>query len=212
MTRFWAVKLLSKFRPRDQWEMVAVLTDDASPDVRAAACECLGILGKKEVKTILLKHLYDKVWFVRMQAVRALSKIAGAECFPELIKLMTEDSSSFVKESVKNAIISDIEKVIPYIERCFESDAVVVKKYCVDALVDSNYISKMLGNILSGKPEIRDDAKRLLRGMIKSKLYFGLKKSLDVLSSHSQERILEIVSGIDQRLALRMAHESFKKA
>jgi len=211
-TRFWAVKLLSKFKPQDQWQTVAALTDDPSPDVRAAACECLGILGKKEAKAILVKHLHDKIWFVRMQAVRALFKIVGAECFPELIKLMADDSSSFVKESVKNAIVSDIEKVIPYVEQCFEGGDETVKEYCVDALVDSNYISEILGNVLSREPEVRNRAERLLKGMIKSKIYFGLKKSLDALSSHSRERILEMVRGIDEDLASRMMRESLNKA
>ncbi len=210
--RFWAVKLLSKFKPEGEWKRIADLTEDPSPDVRASACECLGILGDKGAKAVLMKRLQDKIWFVRMQAVRALSKIAGAECFPELIKLMSKDSSPFVKESVKNAIIDDISQALPYIEQFLESGDEKVKEYCVNALVDSNYIAEILGNVLSKDSTIRKRATLLLERMVKTNVYFGLKKTLDVFSPNSRAQLLEVVANIDENLVARMNRELTKKA
>ncbi len=210
--RFWAIKLLSKFKPKGERQRIADLTEDPSPDVRASACECLGILGEKEAKAVLMKCLQDKIWFVRMQAVRALSKIAGGECFPELLKLMSKDSSPFVKESVKNAIIGDINQALPYIEECLESGDKTVKEYCVNVLIDSNYIAEILGNVLSKDPTVRKRATRLLERMIKSNVYFGLKKNLDAFSSSSRDQLMQVVARIDENLVVRMNRELTKKA
>lgn len=209
--RFWALKLLSKFGPHREWKRIVNLTEDSSPDVRAAACECLSLSGKKEAKGALLRCLKDRVWFVRMQAVRALFKIEGAECFPELIELMTKDPSSFVKESVRNAIIGDIEKALPYIEQCLESGDKSVKTNCVVALVESNYIFEILAGVLSKEPGLHKQSVRLLEGIVKSGVYFGLKKSLDVFSVPARSQLLKVIGHIDEDLVTRMVGETGEK-
>src|SRR3989338_3952196 len=45
ITRFWAIKLLTKFKPKEYMKKIEEFTRDKSPDVRAAACEFLGELG-----------------------------------------------------------------------------------------------------------------------------------------------------------------------
>ncbi|HTY45768.1 MAG TPA: HEAT repeat domain-containing protein [Patescibacteria group bacterium] len=101
--RFWCVKLLSKFRPVQCLGRIAELTQDTSSDVRAAACECLGEIGLPEAKPALAHCLHDGVWFVRMHAVRALSKVSKSECIP-LCTPMLKDSDLLVRESARNAI------------------------------------------------------------------------------------------------------------
>ena len=63
ITRFWAIKLLTKFKPKEYMKKIEEFTRDKSPDVRAAACEFLGELGLSEVKESLLRCLNDKRWF-----------------------------------------------------------------------------------------------------------------------------------------------------
>lgn len=206
--RFWALKLLSKLKPVNDWRLIAKLTDDESPNVRSAACECLGNLENKETKPILLKSLHDPVWFVRMQAVRSLSKICGAECTLELIELLVKDPSTLVKESVKNAILNDIQKALPYIEQCLNGHDVEAKKYCVDALIDSNYVHEILTQAVSDDAQISRSAIRLLKGLVKSQYYFGLKKSLDVFKPASREKMLKLIAQMDANLAGKITAET----
>ena len=211
--RFWAIKLLTKFKPQREFQKIAAFAEDSSPNVRSAACECLGEIEKKEAKNVLLKRLNDKVWFVRMQAVRALFKILGPESIPDLVELMVKDESTFVKESVKDAIVSDIEQALPYLRDCLNSQNLEARKYCIDALVDSNYVSQLLANVISSDSDVRNKALKLLESVIRSGVYFGLKKTLDVFVPTSKMKILSVIASMDKGLALRIqAGDKIKNA
>ncbi|OGW85304.1 MAG: hypothetical protein A3C35_05095 [Omnitrophica bacterium RIFCSPHIGHO2_02_FULL_46_11] len=204
ITRFWMIKLLSKFKQTNYFREIVRFASDSSADVRAAACECLSSLGKKEARSVLVKCLYDDVWFVRMQAVRALSKIAGPESFPQLIELMVKDPSIFVKESVKNAIMKDIDRALPYLSKYLEHGDEATRRYCIDALVDSNYVVKVLRDILSEDPKTKVATTRFLERMIRSGVYFGLKKNLEPFSFSARANILKVIQTIDPHLAERI--------
>lgn len=75
--RFWALKLLSKFKEPNVADTAERLTEDASPDVRAAACEYLGLSGARKFERVLLKRLGDNLWFVRLHAKRALERMGA---------------------------------------------------------------------------------------------------------------------------------------
>lgn len=202
--RFWAVKLLSKFALDSCFERVASLTDDASPDVRAAACECLGNLGRSAAEDVLLPRLHDRVWFVRMQAVRALFKVAGTKHRPELLDLLAHDDSPHVKTSVKDILLKDIDHIVAYLEQCLRHGDDMTKKYCVEALVDANYIPRMLADLLSDDVTANAKAALLLDALIKSRIYFGLKRTLDVYDSEPRKKILGVIREIDNELACQI--------
>src|SRR5262245_30893496 len=202
--RFWAVKLLSKFELDGCFARVAALTNDASPDVRAAACECLGTLGRRAAEDVLLPRLHDRVWFVRMQAVRALCKVAGTKHMPDLLDLLAHDDSPHVKTSVKNVLLKDIEPVVAYLEQCLRHGDDTTKKYCVEALVGANYIPQMLADLLSDDVTAHAKAARLLDALIKSRIYFGLKRTLDVYDSEPRKKILGVIRKIDNELACQI--------
>ena len=185
ITRFWAIKLLTKFKPKEYMKKIEEFTRDKSPDVRAAACEFLGELGLSEVKESLLRCLNDK------------------RCLPEVIHLIN-DSSPLVKQSVKDVMVHDIEKTLPYIESCLAGSDDAAKRYCVDALVDSMYVPTLLENVLSDNSRVKKRALILLDALIKSGFYFGLKKAINDFGQGTREKILEIIATANSDLVKRI--------
>lgn len=131
--RFWAIKLLSTLKPEQYRGRIEELTSDESPDVRAASCECLGKFGNKESRDVVMHGLKDDAWFVRMHAVRALSKILGKDSIPLIIGLINDGSLSVI-DSVKAAMVSNIEAARPYIEKIMAGKDEFAKKICAEAL------------------------------------------------------------------------------
>ncbi|MFH1593866.1 MAG: HEAT repeat domain-containing protein [Candidatus Omnitrophota bacterium] len=203
VARFWAVKLLTTFKPQDHADRIEELTRDESADVRAASCEFLGELKNKRSLPPILQCLNDSAWFVRMRAVRALFSLLEKDCVSYIIGMLN-DPSKFVKESVKEVVIQDIESYLPHIETCLLTGSEEAKKCCVDALVDSEYISQLLKSLLSEHPDKKERATALLAALIRSDFYFGLKKVLDTFPGNDRKSILEIIKSMDSGLEKRI--------
>jgi hypothetical protein len=207
-TAFWLLKLLSRFPIENAHQILEKYSGDPSADVRAAACECLGRSGYGEARETALRclrgRLRDEVWYVRLQAVRGLSRICGTACLPQLAALMVVERSTLVQESIKNVVIGDKEGVLETIERCLDSDSQVIKEWHVNALVDSNNVVTVLSECLSGGPGEQERALRILSKLIRSKIHFGLRETLDQFQSESKKRLLGIIAGTDRELAARM--------
>lgn len=131
--RVWAVRLLSRSAKKEYLKKVGELTKDESPDVRAAACESLAKLDDKGSKHLLLKCMKDDVWFVRMHAVRAISKLFGKESMPQIIELLN-DGSLLVLNSVRQALVDNMDAALPYIHKILEGADRLAIKICEEAI------------------------------------------------------------------------------
>ncbi len=98
--RFWSIKLLARLKPRYDTAEIAAFVDDPSPNVRAAACECLGEAGEKNSALALRRCLSDREWYVRLYAIKALEKVMGPESVGEVAGFIG-DGHWFIRESVK---------------------------------------------------------------------------------------------------------------
>ena len=206
--RFWLLKLLARFKVAVELPAIIGFTRDSSADVRAAACECLGFSNRPEAREPLTNCLQDPEWYVRLQAVRALSRIEGAACLPQLAELMTGETSTLVQESIKTVMMRDPDGALPATERFLDRENQTVKEWCVNALVDSNSVVKLLTLCLSEKAELREQARGVLKKLIQSNIHFGLKQALDQLQAGARRRILDFVAGVDTVLAKRIAPQS----
>lgn len=139
--RFWALKLLSKFKAEAYLNEIVILTKDQSDDVRAAACECLGKLAKQEAKEVLKLCLDDPIWFVRMHALRALAAVAGSDAMQDIVRKLN-DESFMVKESAKAAIVRHMDKALPYLEKILSGPDTVARREVVEALEISGKLTK----------------------------------------------------------------------
>lgn len=196
MIRFWAATLLSKLHPSGYVKKLERLTQDASAEVRAAACDCLGNIGKEESKQKVISCFKDDSWLVRKHAISALEKIMKDRAVPEVINLINDASWSVV-ESVKEVMTAHIEASLPYIERFLSGNNEVAMKYSVYALQDSGYIIKLLKNAVSG-PD-KDRALRILKGIVRSHNHFGLDAALNRLDHDTRAKALEIITHIEEK-------------
>ena len=201
--RLWAVRLISKSASAPDIKRVAALTGDPSPDVRAAACECLATLNDKTSKQILVARLKDDYWFVRMRAIRALSKIFGKESIPEILGLIN-DGSLLVLDSVKTAMTGNMDTALPYMPKLFEGTDDLVKKICIEAIESSGYTIKILRGALSGNKEEKAFAIKILKAMVRANAHLGLETTLKEMDEESRNRILGMIRTYDAGLVIHI--------
>ena len=136
--RAWALDLLAEFRPEQYRKEIEAFASDASADVRASACYCLGKMGGSKSKEILLRCLGDDSWIVRGDAVIALSDALGRGSITHIIGLINDASISVI-ESVKEAIRRHAESALPYVEKIFKGEDEFAKKIAREALDSAGY-------------------------------------------------------------------------
>ena len=134
--RLSAVTILSKFASGQHMEKLESLTKDVSAEVRAAACDCMGIAGKYSAKEILVKCLKDDSWLVKRHAIFALEKAIGSGAVPEVINLIN-DASWSVADAVKDVMTAHIKASLPFIEKFIAGEDYIPKKYSIIALKNS---------------------------------------------------------------------------
>jgi len=200
IVRFWAIKLISRIKSKDYLTRIEDLTRDSSDDVRAAACECLGKIGAREARDSAEHCLNDKVWFVRMHAVRTVATISGGDCIPEIIGFL-RDESWLVRDTVKKVMAQNIEASLPYIEKFIDEDNITLRRDCVEVLGDSGYLTVLFRDLLSGNAQLKNKAVQLLKGILVSGALLGLESALAGFGKESRKNILQVMAGIDKTLA-----------
>ena len=198
--RLWAIRIISRFRPKEYIKKISGLALDDSTDIRAAACDCLAEIPEEESKATVIKLLHDPVWFVRMHAARALEKIMGPRCMSHVADLIKEDNP-FLKEAVKNIMAKHIESALPYIEKFLNHEDQGIKNACLEALQLSGYLNKILEGCVSGEKEARDKALGFLKSIVESGGHFGLESSLRQHPQDLQRKMLDSIAAIDKNKA-----------
>ncbi|MBN2453799.1 MAG: HEAT repeat domain-containing protein [Candidatus Omnitrophica bacterium] len=196
--RALAITLLARFNPVKYIKKLESLAEDKSPEVRAAACECLGASGSAQAGATLVERLKDGNWLVKTRAVLALEKVEGAAALPEVINLISDASWSVV-DAVKDVMTSHIKESLPYIEKFISGKDEIAKKYSAIALENSGYVTELLGRIAEGRGDSRD--LRLLEGVIKSGLHFGVEAAVGSLDSAGRAAAVKAIGKIDRKLA-----------
>jgi hypothetical protein len=186
----WALTLLSKFVSKEHIKKLEKLTHNKSPEVRAAACDCLGNTETAEAGPALIACLRDDNWLVKNHAVYALSKTLKADAISHVIGLINDASWSVV-DSVKDVMTRYIQASLPYIERFLANVEEVPKKYAVLALQNSGYLAKLLNDMVAGKAS--DPEVRLLKSVVKSRLHAGLDAQLYKMDPDMRAKALDIL-------------------
>ena len=200
LIRFWAVRLLMHFRPERLVRNIEKLAGDPSPQVRAAVCECLGKIGVSSSASVIRKQLHDPVWFVKRQAIKALSRLIGAECIPEISGFLA-DENIMVRDGVKKAMAHDIRASLSYIERGFQEGPLSLKKDYAEVVETSGYLTVIFSDLLFGEAPVKDRARLLLKGLLSSGAHVGIESLLSGFENESREAILREIAKIDGALA-----------
>jgi hypothetical protein len=176
---------------------VKKLAEDNLAEVRAAACECIGMTGDDDDRKILVERLKDDSWLVRASAVKAISGLLGKGSV-SIISGMIGDPSLSVIESVKRGLLSHIEEVMPYLERfLYEGDA-IAKTVAVEILGESGKLASLLDTLVSGDSIGKPQAMRFLKGVIKSGVHTGLKDIVSQFEDEKRKKMLEIIVDVDR--------------
>jgi HEAT repeat protein len=200
LLRLWALRLLSRFKPRQYLDKFLRLTADNSAEIRANACECLGEIAEGQAKDAVAGCLKDDAWFVRLKAVLALEKITGAKSIARIVFLII-DENWFVREAVKEIMAAHIDESISFIEEIFLSGNQQAGQSCLEVLERSGYDKKILEEIFSPSRDIKDKAMRLLAGMIKAGGHLGLEAYLITCGEERRNKITGIIASIDKQRA-----------
>ena len=198
--RFWAIKLLSRFKAGQYADEISKFTGDELPDIRAAACESLGELGSEGARKAVKMCLCDPEWFVRIHAARSLEKMFGADSVPELVDFL-EDANWFVQEIIKKIMMKHIERALPHIERLLGTGSQNTKNGCLEILDRSGYTDRVLRDVVSENSEAKAKASRLLGIMLNAGAHFGLEGFLRAYPPELYNKVLGAISAIDKEKA-----------
>ncbi|MFA4981641.1 MAG: HEAT repeat domain-containing protein [Candidatus Omnitrophota bacterium] len=194
----WALVLLSKFPVGGYVKKLETLTHEAAPEVRAAACDCLGKALRREAKPAILRCLKDDSWLVKRHAIMALEKLMGDDALPEITGFV-DDASWSVSGAVAEVMASHIEAALPYLAKFLVSDNVVAKRFAALALEDSGYLTKLLKDVISGKANAK--ASGVLEGIVRSGFHSGLEAAIAPLEGPERAKAIKVLSGIDGKTA-----------
>lgn len=200
LLRFWAVRLLSRFKAKRYAYEISRLTQDSSPDIRAAACECLGEIAEKEAAGAIRRCLADPVWYVRIHAIKALEKLSGTDFIPEAAGLL-EDPDWFVQENIKRIVIKGIENFLPRIQDLLKTGNQRIRNFCLEVLEVSGYTDKILRAVVSDDVPAKDNALRFLSDMLNAGAHFGLEGLLAGYPPDMYAKILSAIASLDKKKA-----------
>jgi HEAT repeat protein len=201
--RYWALRLISVRNIKEGFQIAFKLLYDPSPDVRAAACECVGRIGDNSAKDALLDRLEDSAWFVRMAAVRSLARILKSDSLQYVVPCLS-DPAFLVKESVKSTIIGNIDAAIPYIAKILDSDDTLSKQQVIEAVEASGYLKRILDEVAYGAGQERQGALSLLDKMLKASVRFGVGSASEKYPRTARKKLLDAIHDIDKDLARRI--------
>lgn len=173
---FWALKILSRFKPVKYLGKIKNLSRHYDHNVRAAACECLGSIGGRESEEILTKGLKDEAWFVRAQAARGLSQAMGADCCQYIAPLLSDNSLNVV-ETAGDILAMYAEAALPYLEKLLTGDDNLAKRKAIEVLATCGFIEKLVRGSLQGIPPGAHQMK-LIDILIRSGAHYSIESAV----------------------------------
>jgi hypothetical protein len=203
--RFWALRIIESTKCNSYADRLEQLTKDESIEVRAAACQCLGVVGNKDTVKVIEDCLKDDAWLVRAQSAQALDKLLGQDCVALIISLI-KDNSWLVIDSVKQVLIKHIDSAIGYLEKIFTQEDMLAKRIAVEIIELSGYTERLYAALLESGAK-RAKAFFILEGMIKAGAYNGLDLALYDFNEDQNRQIFKALKEIDQNVAGRLEND-----
>lgn len=204
--RFWALKILSRFKPVQYIEKIKVLSQEGDHNVRAAACECLGNIGGKEAQEILIKRLKDESWFVRVQAARGLSQAMGADCAQYIAPLLSDNSLNVV-EAAGEILAKHSEASLPYLEKLLTGDDGLAKRKATEILATSGLIEKLVRGAL--KDNVSDSHQmELIAALIGTGAHYSIESAVLRLELPERLEMIGKIKSIDDGFARHLLGKS----
>lgn len=204
--RFWAIKILSRFKPVKYIEKIKALSEDEDTNVRAAACECLGAIGGRQAEEILIRRLEDESWFVRVQAARALSEAMKAGCAQYIARLLSDNSLSVV-EAAGGILSKYSEAALPYLENSLTGDDDLARKKATEIMATSGIIDKLVRGLLKREVLVPDQMK-LVAALIETGAHYSIESAVLGLGLKERMEMIEKIKNIDEAFGRHLLQKS----
>jgi HEAT repeat protein len=132
--RRWAAEVLAGLKDYDAVPALLVLLEDEDADARAAGAKALGALGReRDAGRIGALLESDPVWFVRVQAARALGEILS----PDSVALLCaglRDESWWVRRRCLDSLAAFGEEALPALREVLRWEDRFARESAVEAL------------------------------------------------------------------------------
>ncbi|MDD4940126.1 MAG: HEAT repeat domain-containing protein [Candidatus Omnitrophica bacterium] len=204
--RYWAIKILSRFKPIKHIEKIKILSSDLDPNVRAAACECLGKIGGTQAEEILILKLEDESWFVKVQAARALSEAMKAACAQYIVRLLNDNSLSVI-ETAGDILMKYTEAALPYLEKPLTGDDDLARRKTTEIMATGGFIEKLVREL----PKDDSSEKRrmkLIAALKGSGAHYSIESAVLGLGVRERAEAIEKIKGIDEDCGRHLLQKS----
>jgi HEAT repeat protein len=147
---FWTATLIGQKEMFDLITVVKPLLESPDPNVRAAACECVGELKIKLTDRWLAPLLYDEKWFVQSHAAKALGELHADWAVPDLVELLTSNEW-WIRQNAADALVEIGAPSMDAVERLLESDDRFARHTSVEILERLGWIASVLQRAINGE-------------------------------------------------------------
>lgn len=161
------LEVLANMGARSAIPFAASVLDHADPEVRSKALKLIGACGAPmpdDVKEKVRSRLTDPVWFVRLQAAKAVGNVND-----EKAEIVLEKRLLDANWQVRNAAALSLTKVGDRALDVFLATLRHTDRYAKESICEeiqiTNFASRLIGNLDSGDPAIRDKSREILRIM-----------------------------------------------
>lgn len=158
---FWTTTLIGQ---KEVFELVTVvkpLLESEDPNVRAAACECIGDLKIPLTDRWLAPLLWDEKWFVQSHAAKSLGELGAAWATEDLVELVNSDEW-WVRQNAADALVKIGGHAGDAVEKLLWSEDRFARNTAVEILNRLDWIDSVLQRALERDKE----AEPLLRQFV----------------------------------------------
>lgn len=148
---FWTATLIGQKEIFDLVVEVRPLLESENPNVRAAACECVGELKIPLTDRWLAPLIRDEFWFVQSHAAKALGELRAAWAVEDLVELIYNDEW-WVRQNAADALVKIGRDSAEAVERILWSEDRFARNTAVEILERIGWIHTMVDRAVRDDP------------------------------------------------------------
>jgi HEAT repeat protein len=148
---YWIATLIGQRQMPELVLNVRPLLDSPDPNVRAAACECLGQLRVPLTDRWLATRLHDDVWYVQSNTARALGALGAAWAVDDLARMLTS-REWWVRQAAADALVALGGPALEPVVRVLEAPDRFGRNNAVEVLERMGWVGTVLERVAYGDP------------------------------------------------------------
>ena len=189
--RFWVANLLGNSKNLSSSEALTKMLKDRDPNVRAAACESIGMIGNNEAVPLLHDMLEDNFWFVRLHAIKSLGNFLSPESIDKIVPSLS-DKNWWVRQNAKSALKKFGTKITPYMYPVLKDKDRFARNSAVEILEDTGAADMVFNKVITSNVSDEKTYAHFV-DFIKAEAFFWLKSRLNDVSDEKRKTMLKLM-------------------